>query len=389
MKRWSIAIPISILAVAISLIFVIRGQWNAWSGDASLQKTDDAYVTADQISLSTRISGTVRSVSVEDYQAVKAGQLILELDDEDYQATVDEAQAAIEAAKAELAANQDAKHAADASVAAAKEAIAQSEASSDAAKAAIDAEQAHATETGTEYDRQSKLLANRAATRQQYEQALAARDSSQASLQSRRADLMRSQGAIAATRAALAGLIHQRSALDAKDKGLSAQIVAKTAALAATKVNLNYTKLYAPADGYVGRLQVHPGQLLGAGVEVVNFVKGGAWVEANLLETQLGSLRIGNAVDIKIDAYPSQVFHGHVSEIAPASGAASALLPPDNATGNFTKVIQRVPVKIVFDAGPAQDLLRPGLSAEVAVHIGSIDTSTSMRSAGDHSQASR
>jgi len=372
-KKWSIAIPICILAVAIILFLAIQGHWNSWKSDAVLQKTNDAYVTADQIPLSTRISGTVRHVGVQDYQTVKAGQLVVELDDADYQATVDEAQAAIEAARAELAANQDAKRVGDASVEAAKEAVAQAEAAADSAQSGIDAQQAQVTQAASEYERQSKLLSGRATTRQQFEQVQAARDASQAGLQSRRADLVRSKAAIAASRAALAGSMQQRAALNAKDSALTAQITAKTAALSAAKVNLNYTKIFAPANGRVGRLQVHPGQLLGAGIQVINFVQYGSWVEANFLETQLARVRVGNAVDIKIDAYPSRIFHGHVGEIAPASGSASALLPPDNATGNFTKVIQRVPIKILVDGEPLEESLRPGLSAEVTIHTDRIE----------------
>lgn len=368
MKKWSIAIPILVLAVAIFLLFAIRGHWDSWKSNATLQKTNDAYVTGDQIPLSTRISGTVQRVGVQDYQSVKAGQSIVELDNSDYQATVDEAQAAIVAVRAELSANQDAKRAADASVDASKAAVEQAQAAADAAQAGIDAAQAQVTQAVSEYQRQEALLASRAATRQQFEQVQAARDSAQAALQSRRADLMRARAAVASSRAAVAGALQQRAALNAKDAALQAQIAAKTAAVTVAKVSLAYTKIQAPADGRVGRLRVHPGQLVGAGVQVVDFVQDGAWVEANFLETQLAHVRVGDIADIKIDAYPSQILHGHVSEIAPASGSATALLPPDNATGNFTKVVQRVPIKILFDGNPSGDILRPGLSAEVTVH---------------------
>jgi membrane fusion protein (multidrug efflux system) len=360
--------------VAIVLLFAIRGHWDSWKSNAVLQQTNDAYVAADQIPLSTRISGTVHRVGVQDYQAVKAGQVIVELDAAEFQATVDEARAAIDAARAELSSNQDAKRAADASTDAAKESVAETEAASEAAQASIDAEQAQVAQAISEFDRQSKLLANKAATREQYEQAEAARNESQAALQSKRADLTRSKAAIGASRAALAGSIQQRASLNAKDTALTAQIEAKTAALVAAKVTLNYTKIVAPADGRVGRLQVHPGQLLGAGIQVIDFVQNGSWVEANFLETQLARIRVGDEADVRIDAYPSQIFHGHVGEIAPASGSASALLPPDNATGNFTKVIQRVPVKVFIDGDPSQEMLRPGLSAEVTIHTDRVES---------------
>ena len=228
------------------------------------------------------------------------------------------------------------------------------------------------------------MLANRAATHQLFEQVQEARDAAQAALQSRRADLVRAKATVASSRAALAGALQQRTALNAKDAALQAQIAAKTAGVTIAQVNLAYTKIAAPADGRVGRLQVHPGQLVGAGVQVIDFVQDGAWVEANFLETQLAHVRVGDTADIKIDAYPSQILHGHVSEIAPASGSATALLPPDNATGNFTKVIQRVPVKILFDGKPSGDILRPGLSAEVTVHTDRQETTEATRPATAH-----
>jgi membrane fusion protein, multidrug efflux system len=380
-KKWSIAIPILVLAVAIFLIFAIRGHWDSWKSDDVLQKTNDAYVTGDQIPLSTRISGTVQRVGVQDYQTVKAGQSIVELDHSDYQASVDEARAAISAAHAELIANQDAKRAADASIDAAKASVEQAQAAADAAEAGIDAAQAQVTQSVSEYKRQQTLLASRAATQQQFEQVQEARDGAQAALQSHHADLMRAKAAVASSRAAVAGALQQRAALNAKDAALQAQIEAKTAGLTIAQVSLAYTKIVAPADGRVGRLRVHPGQLVGAGVQVVDFVQDGAWVEANFLETQLAHVRVGDTADIKIDAYPSQILQGHVSEIAPASGSATALLPPDNATGNFTKVVQRVPVKILFDGNPSGDILRPGLSAEVMVHTDRQETTEATRPA--------
>jgi membrane fusion protein (multidrug efflux system) len=382
-KKWSIAIPILVLAVAIFLIFAIRGHWDSWKSDSVLQKTNDAYVTGDQIPLSTRVSGTVQRVGVQDYQPVKAGQSIVELDHSDYQASVDEARAAISAAYAELSANQDAKRAADANIDAAKASVEQAQAAAEAAQAGIDAAQAQVTQAGSEYQRQEALLASRAATRQQFEQVQEARDAAQAALQSRRADLLRAQAAVASSRAAVAGALQQRAALNSKAAGLQAQIAAKTAGQTIAQVSFAYTKIVAPADGRVGRLRVHPGQLVGAGVQVVDFVQDGAWVEANFLETQLAHVRVGDTADIKIDAYPSQILHGHVSEIAPASGSATALLPPDNATGNFTKVVQRVPVKILFDGKPSDDILRPGLSAEVTVHTDRQDTTQATGPATD------
>ncbi len=376
-------IPLTVLAVALVLLVVIGGHWDSWKSHSTLQKTNDAYVTGNQIPLSTRITGTVSRVDVGDYQSVHAGQLILELDDADYQAAVDEARAAIDAARAQLAANQDAKSAADASIESAKEAVAQAQAAAESSQAAIQAAQAQVTQAEAEYHRQDTLLSARAATHQQYEQALEGRDASRADLQARQADFARAQAAIAGSRAALAAALQQKAELEANDSALTAQIAAKTAALTIARVNLGYTKIFAPADGQVGKLQVHPGQLLGAGIEIVDFIQSGAWIEANYLETQMARVRPGDVADIAIDAYPSKHFRGYVSEIAPASGSATALLPPDNATGNFTKVVQRVPVKILIDDNTEPGMLRPGLSAQVTIHTDKMRATTQGAASGN------
>ncbi len=368
MTKRGIIVPIVVLGMAGALFLVIGSHWISGESGAGVQKTDDAYVRADQTPLSTRISGTVRSVTVGDYQAVKAGQLLVELDDADYQAILKEAEAALSAAQAEYVGNQDAKRAADANIAAAQAGIEQAQAAVSAARAAIDSTQASVDQAESEFARQQALLANKAATKQQFEQAQAAKLSIVAGLAAHQADLAKSQAAVVSAQAALAGTKQQRSALNAKDAGLLAQIEAKKAAIIVAQVNLSYTKIFSPSDGSVGEFRVHPGQLVGAGVQVVNLVQSGIWIQANYRETQLGRVRQGDSADVHIDALPSASFHGHVLDISPASGSQFALLPPDNATGNYTKVVQRIPVKVVLDQTPDVTNLRPGFSAEVAIH---------------------
>jgi membrane fusion protein, multidrug efflux system len=367
MTKRAVIVPIVVLGIAVGLFFIIRDHWTSNESGAGVQKTDDAYVRADQTPLSTRVSGTVRRVTVGDYQSVKAGQLLVELDDADYQAMLKEAEAALEGAKAEYAGNQDAKRAADASITAAESGIDQAQAAVAAARAGIDATQATVTQSESEFARQQSLLSNRAATKQQFETAEAAKLSVVAGLQAHQADLAKAQASVAGAQAALAGAKQQRSVLNSKDAGLLAQIDAKKAAIVVAQVNLGYTKIFAPADGSVGEFRVHPGQLVGAGVQVVNLVQSGIWIQANYRETQLGRVRQGDSADVRIDALPSSSFHGHVLDIAPASGSQFALLPPDNATGNYTKVVQRIPVKIVLDQASEIAALRPGFSAEVAI----------------------
>ena len=148
---------------------------------------------------------------------------------------------------------------------------------------------------------------------------------------------------------------------------LAADLRAKEASLVVAQVNLGYTKICAPGDGSVGERQVRPGQLVSPGTQVIPFVDRTRWVQANYKETQLTNVKVGDAAEIRIDQFPGKVFRGKVIEIAPASGSQFALLPPDNATGNYTKVVQRIPVKIAFDDTEAANKLRPGLSVTATV----------------------
>ena len=158
-----------------------------------------------------------------------------------------------------------------------------------------------------------------------------------------------------------------KAVLESQEVQLLADFHAKQAGLALAQVNLGYTRIVAPADGTVGERQVRPGQLVSPGSQVISFVESTRWVQANFRETQLTNIKVGDTAEIRVDVYPDRVFQGKVLEIAPASGSQFALLPPDNATGNYTKVVQRVPVKIALDDANAAAALRPGLSAVVTV----------------------
>ena len=188
-------------------------------------------------------------------------------------------------------------------------------------------------------------------------------------LASRQADLARAQGALDSSRAVLQAAKAQRAALNTKDALYQADIKAKEAAIIVSEVNLGYTRILAPASGAVSERHVQEGQLVAPGMEVIDLVRGDVWIQANYQETQLTNMQKGDIADITIDTFPGVVLHGKVAEIAPASGSQFALLPPDNATGNFTKVVQRIPVKIVLDPDhPLRGRLRPGFSAVVTVH---------------------
>jgi membrane fusion protein (multidrug efflux system) len=163
----------------------------------------------------------------------------------------------------------------------------------------------------------------------------------------------------------------QREALNTKDDVYKADIEAKKAAIVVAEVNLAYTRIAAPTDGTVGERHALAGQLVAPGTQVIEMVQSEVWVQANYKETQLTNMRVGDPADVRVDTFPNRMFHGKVEQLSPASGSQFALLPPDNATGNFTKVVQRIPVKVVLSPGqPYLDRLRPGLSAEVTIHTG-------------------
>ncbi|HTZ58105.1 MAG TPA: HlyD family secretion protein [Acidobacteriaceae bacterium] len=369
MSKRAIIIPVVTLGAAAALLFTIKGCWTTWQGNRAQERTDDAYVRADLTPLSTRISGTVRRMLVGDYAPVQAGQLLVQLEDDDYAANLAEAKAALAGAQAQLEDNQAAKRIQDAKVQSAETAVNQAAAAVDAARAAIAAVQPDVVHTELERKRQEALLASKATTHQELEGAVANADRAASTLAGQQADLARAQAALASSRAALEAEKSSRAALDTKDALYRADIKAKEAAIVVAEVNLGYTRIVAPAAGAVSERHVQEGQLVAPGMQVIDLVRGDVWIQANYLETQLTNIRTGDAADIAIDTFPGIVLHGKVLEISPASGSQFALLPPDNATGNFTKVVQRIPVKIVLDQGhPLQGRLRPGFSAEVTIH---------------------
>jgi membrane fusion protein (multidrug efflux system) len=369
MSKRALIVPVVVLVVAAALLFTIKGCWTSWEGGHAEQRTDDAYVRADLTPLSTRISGTVRKMEVGDYQAVQPGQLLVQLEDQDYAAGLAEAKAALAGAYAQLEDNQAAKRIQDVTVQNAETGVAQAEAAVTAAKAGVSAVQPDVEHTELELKRQQALLTSKATTHQELEGAVANADRYRGLLASRQADLDRAQASLDSSRAVVEAQKRQRSALDTKDGVYRADIQAKKAAIIVSEVNLGYTRIVSPAAGAVSERHVQEGQLVAPGMQVVDLVRGDVWIQANYKETQLTNMQQGDVADITIDTFPGVVLHGKVAEISPASGSQFALLPPDNATGNFTKVVQRIPVKIVLDPGhPLQGRLRPGFSAEVTIH---------------------
>lgn len=369
MSKKSLIIPVIVLLVAAGLLFAIAGHWTAWEGNRASQVTDDAYLRADMTPLSTRISGTVRKVNVGDYQKVASGQVLMELDDEDYRADLDQAKAALAASEASLEDNQAAKRIQDAQIRVAEAGIVQAQASIDAAKAGIASASPVEDRALIELHRQEALFSSKASTHQQLEAATAQEGELHGALDARRADLAKAQGALATSQSQLEAAKRQREALNTKDDVYKADITAKKASIVVAQVNLAYTQITAPTNGSVGERHVLAGQLVAPGTQMIDLVQSDVWVQANFKETQLTNIRVGAPADVRVDTFPGRVFHGKVADLSPASGSQFALLPPDNATGNFTKVVQRVPVKIVlFPGQPDMDRLRPGFSAVVTVN---------------------
>jgi membrane fusion protein, multidrug efflux system len=369
MMKKSLIIPLVVLLAAAGLLFAIAGHWTAWEGARADQITDDAYLRADLTPLSTRISGTVRKVNVGDYQRVRSGQVLIELDDDDYRADLDQARAALAASEASLEDNQAAKRVQDAQIKAAEAGTVQAQAAIDAAKAGVAAVSPEEDRALTELHRQEALFGAKAATHQQLEAATAQEGELRGTLEARRADLARAEGALATSESQLEEAKREREASDTRDSVYLADIELKKAAVVVAQVNLAYTRIAAPADGTVGERHVFAGQLVAPGTQTIDLVESDVWVEANFKETQLTNMRVGAPAEVRVDTFPGKVFKGEVAELSPASGSQFALLPPDNATGNFTKVVQRVPVKIVlFPGQPDLDRLRPGFSAVVTVN---------------------
>jgi membrane fusion protein (multidrug efflux system) len=359
--------PVLVVLLALAVLITITRNWNTWEGGKVEQVTDDAYVRGDLTPLSTKVAGIVRAVDVADYQQVHKGDLLVALQDDDYHAQVDQAEAAVEAARASIGENLRQRQLQDTRIAKALAGIDQAKAqiaAADAGKAAVQAELIRAR---SERKRQEGLYQTHSTTEQNLEAAVAAEGNLSAQFASRDADLNQAQTALRSSELAAEAERRSKVVLESQEMQLQADLRAKQANLAAVGVSLDYTKIYAPDDGTVGERQVRPGQLVSPGTQVISFVALTKWVQANYRETQLTNVKIGDAAELRIDEYPGQLIHGKVVEIAPASGSQFALLPPDNATGNFTKVVQRIPVKIALDDPSLAMTLRPGLSVVATV----------------------
>ena len=366
--KWlSYLTPIVVLLLAAALIITLTRNWNAWEGGRIDQVTDDAYVRGDLTPLSTKVAGIVRDVKVSDFQQVHKGDPLVELEDSDYLAQVAQASAAVEAAKAAIENNRRQRDLQDSRITRSFAGVDQAHAQIAAAQSGEEAVQADVVRTQKERSRQEALLLTSSSTPQKVEQVVADQQRFAAQLASRRADLEQAKTVLRSNELAVEAEKRSRAVLESQELQLVADLHAKEAALTVAQVNLGYTKIAAPMDGSVGERQVRPGQLVSPGTQVISFVSNIKWVQANYRETQLTNVKVGDSAEIRVDKYPGQTIHGRVLEIAPASGSQFALLPPDNATGNFTKVVQRITVKIGLEDADMAGKLQPGLSVTATV----------------------
>lgn len=344
--RWvAIGVRVLIVVVAIATVWIFASRWNMWSGAAARQRTDDAYLESDVVPLSAHVPGYVKAVHVGDFQRVRKGDVVVTLASEDYEALVAQAEGAYAQGLAQIAVLERQRD--------------QQGATISATVASVTSANAGARLNKLEVTRQRNLFSTgHFASRQAVDQA-------EASDEQATAAHAQSLAQESAARKAL-------GTLDAQLAAAHASLASEKAAVDLAHINLGYTQIRAPTDGVVGLRQVRPGQYVGTGTQVISVVAlPDVWVVANYKETQLTRVRVNQPAKVSVDAFPGKVFHGHVDSWSPASGARFSLLPPDNATGNFTKVIQRLAVKIVLDDVPADSrpLLRPGMSV-----IATIDT---------------
>jgi membrane fusion protein (multidrug efflux system) len=359
-----------VVILALAVVITITRNWNAWEGGKVNQVTDDAYVRGDVTPLSTKMAGIVRAVDVADYQQVHKGDLLVELQDDDYRAQVDQANAAVAAGRAAIVENLRQRQLEDSRIDKALAGIDEAKAQIAAAEAGKDAVQAELIRARSERRREEDLYQNHSATQQNLEAAVAAEGNLSAQFASRDADLNQARTMLRSSELAAEAERRSKAVLESEEMQVQADLRAKQANLAVATVNIGYTKIYAPADGNVGERQVLPGQLVSPGTQVISFVALTKWVLANFRETQVTNVKVGDPAELRIDQYPGQIIRGKVVEIAPASGSQFALLPPDNATGNFTKVVQRIAVKIALDDSTFATKLRPGISVIATVRTG-------------------
>jgi membrane fusion protein, multidrug efflux system len=340
-KAFEFAWRILVFIVAIGIIIIVSTNWTRWEGGVGWQRTNDAYLQSDITPIAARVGGYVRELPIQDYERVHAGQVLAQLVDDDYRAAVSQAEASVAAAAAQGQALKAQHQLQLANV--------------DAARAVVSSTRATIAQNDRDVARQQRLLQTGSSSAEAGEK-----------LETVRAQI---EAQFAQNRAQASAAERQLSVLTAQLAQNEAAVGGARAALDTAKLNLGYTTIRATQDGVIGQRLVKPGQLVGVGSQITTLTPlPHVWVIANYKETQLTHMAVGQKAEITVDTFPGHTLHGHLQAFAPASGAQYALLPPDNATGNFTKVVQRVAVKIVIDdADGITERLMPGMSVEAKI----------------------
>jgi membrane fusion protein (multidrug efflux system) len=418
-RPWSgiTLVRLAVLITAGVIVVLFATQWDRWVGLAVRQVTDDAYVRGDITPLSAQVEGYVRRVPVDDFQRVKAGELVVQIEDDDYRARVAQAEADLQAAKAEARGIEAEARSRRWKLQRAVEDLDNQIALLHARVAALDKSKAVLTLAQIDFGRAKQLLGTPAESRQQYDRAQRALSTADAQVNEALAQVYQARASLGLPAqptsgedlgqvppdldqtfssvleaqadliqsAAQLGVIHSyaqspKQMLDefAKQGDIDryfAQLTTEAPAvkqaeakLDLAKINLGYTRISAPAGGEVSERDVRAGQYVHAGSQVITVVPDNVWVVANYKETQLTHVAIGQRAEIRVDTFPGIAIDAIVDSIAPASGAQFSLLPPDNATGNFTKVVQRIPVKLrIAPDNPLAGKLRPGMSVVATI----------------------
>jgi membrane fusion protein (multidrug efflux system) len=391
------------IIIAVVVVLVVGGGVWLWA-TAGHESTDDAQVDAHVTPIAARVGGTVLAVPVKDNQHVEAGTVLVQIDTRDYQLALDrargelaDARAAAVAAQANVpitsttatgnvASARGGVVAAEAGIVEAQHGIDAAQARLDTARARQREAEANAAKAAKDVERLKALLAKDEVSQQQYDAAVAQAQALAAAVESAKAQVVEAQTGIMAAQSRLNGARggvaqanaqlrqaqtapEQIQAIRARAEAAQALVAQREAAVKQAELNLEYATVKAPVKGLVSRKSVEPGQVIQPGQPLMTIIPlDEVWITANFKETQLANMRPGQRVKIDVDAYDKD-FEGKVDSIAAATGARFSLLPPENATGNFVKVVQRVPVKIVLDAGQdPEHLLRPGMSVTPTVY---------------------
>jgi membrane fusion protein (multidrug efflux system) len=347
------SIPWMLLAV-IAVVVVLASALSYWFiVGRFVESTDDAYVGGDVTVMAPKVNGFVTDLLVRDNQHVQVGQVLVRLDARDYDARLAQARADVQSAQAAVTELQ------------AKKSLQLATINQQAAE--VKASGAELTRSTLDQARYRELVKDEAVSNQVVERA--------------DADLVKAHAAVDRSGAALLAAQREISVLDAQIGAAEARVATAQAAQRVAELNVEYTTIRSPVDGYVGNRTAQVGLLANTGVSLLTVVpSSGLWVDANFKEDQLKKMRVGDPVDVELDA-SSKSLHGVVDSLAPATGATFSVLPAENATGNFTKIVQRVPVRIRLDVPQdMQGVLRPGLSATVKVHLEGSGSSAPARS---------